>query len=176
MWQPAVRARQLAAEKHRAVEILAENEDATADLYAAYAECYPEHRAFWLRLVQEEHLHALWVRQMLDRVHSGEIDIREDRFTPETYQAFLDYLHRRLRETQSQSPTLLEALTIARDLESSMIEQVFFQVFEGDAPALQQMLRNLHASTQAHLAQIAQLWRQVYDAEHPANLPRKTER
>ena len=154
-------------EKAEAIELLAVNEDATAELYSVYAKLFPAARPFWLHLVGEEKLHALWVRQFAARMQRGEVDFQADRFSPSIYQDFLDYLHRRLTEARQQPLSLFEALSIARDLEDTMIEQVFFQVLEGDDPALQQMLRNLHHSTEAHRERVNERWTAERQLQHP---------
>jgi len=156
-------------ERVQAVELLAVNEDATAELYAAFAAKFPEQRKFWLQLVGEEKLHAHWVREFIEKIQRGEADIRPDRFNPQIYQTFLDYLHQCLTEAKQQPISFFAALSIAKDVENSMIEQVFFQVFEGDDPALKQVLRNLHNSTEVHRQHIEQMW----NTARPTPLPKK---
>jgi len=135
-------------------------EDAIGDLYRVYAAVLPERRDFWMRLQNDERLHAQWVRDLMARVQRDELTIREGRFSPESFEVLLHYIRQRIDEAKAAPPKPLEALTVAKDIESTIVERAFFEVLESDDRVLQQILRNLHLNTEAHAAQVVRRWRE----------------
>lgn len=135
-------------------------EEAIGDLYRVYAAGLPDKRDFWMRLQSDERLHAQWVRDLVVRVRKDELTIREGRFSPESFEALLAYIIQRTEEAKIRPPKPLEALTVAKDIESTIVERAFFEVLESDDPVLRQILRNLHLNTEAHAAQVVRRWRE----------------
>jgi len=57
--------------------------------------------------------------------------------------------------------SLIKALSIARDIESGLIEKKFFEVFEGDPIELKHVLLNLVAATREHYNRIEKAWKET---------------
>ncbi|HEY3415604.1 MAG TPA: hypothetical protein VGM23_01855 [Armatimonadota bacterium] len=140
------------------MEILARCEEATGDLYRAYAGLFPEMNEFWGALASQEDHHAVWVRGLMTQARDGKLDIQDDRFVGDIYREFYDYLVRRRQEIATFPPELVAALSIALDIEGSFVEKSFLQVFEGDSPQLRDTLRKLTRASEVHRQRIQEQW------------------
>lgn len=137
-----------------AMGLLVDAEEASAALYRVYARCFPDHARFFDGLAHEEDAHALWVMNLLEKMRAGAVRFREERFSPEAYRDFRDYLRRRIHEAEGQCTTLIEALSIAVDLESSFVEKGFLTIFTGDDPHAVTTLQRLSKASEDHLARV----------------------
>lgn len=135
--------------KQRILNLLAENEEAVARLYKAYAEKFPRHEKFWITLAKEEIKHSQWIQKLSTRTHSP-IQINENRFDEAVFRISLDYLEDKLIQSNNDDLSHKDALTIALDIETGMFERGYFNVFEGDDPALKRVLKGLAAETEKH--------------------------
>lgn len=140
------------------LEFIAVNEDRLAELYRLYTRAYPEAVDFWQHLVDDEIQHALWIRRLADNVRGGAFIITTYQFDTAIYREFYDTVNRRITETQHKAPSLFHALTVARDLEKSLVEKPFFQVISSDENQVSQLLNRLHESTEKHYQQIYAMW------------------
>lgn len=137
-----------------AMGYLVDVEEAAGALYRVYARCHAEHARFWDGLAHEEDAHALWVRNLLEKMQQGAVTFKDDRFSPETYRTFRDYLRQRVREAEQGCVTLIEGLAIAVDLESAFVERGFFEIFDGDAEPIRNILQRLSTSSEEHLRRV----------------------
>ncbi|HOF89128.1 MAG TPA: hypothetical protein PLZ36_13655 [Armatimonadota bacterium] len=137
-----------------AMQRLAEIEDATAQLYRRYAGCFPEHQPFWEGLAREEDAHTRWVRALVANLQAGVITFRDNRFAPDTFRTFLDYLHARMREADAYPLSLPAALAIGIDIEESFVERGFFDVFDSDDARARTTLQRLSAESANHLGRL----------------------
>ena len=137
-----------------AIATLVQVEEDTGRLYRRYAECAPEHAAFWNGLAVEEDHHAAWVRHLLTKLEDGALAFRDGRFTPDTFHTFRDYLRERIAEAERECSSLIAALSIAVDIESAFVERGFFDIFEGDDPQVRTLLQRLSDSSAEHLRRV----------------------
>lgn len=140
--------------EYQAMTLLMDVEKAAGRLYRRYAECAPDHAAFWNGLAVEEDHHAIWVRHLLDELERGAITFKEGRFTPETFRTFLDYLEQRITEAERECTSLIESLSIAIDLEGAFVERGFFEIFDGDDEPVRTLLQRLTDSSAEHLRRV----------------------
>ncbi|MHB9023533.1 MAG: hypothetical protein ACYC7E_05080 [Armatimonadota bacterium] len=141
------------------MEILARVEEASGDLYQAYADLFPEMNDFWGRLASEEGHHAAWVRGLATQAREGKLDIQDGRFAPDIYREFYDYLVHRRQEIDTFPPDLVAALSIALDIEDSFVEKSFLQVFESDSYQLRDTLQKLTRASEVHRQRIQEQWK-----------------
>ncbi|MHB9132936.1 MAG: hypothetical protein ACYDBB_17865 [Armatimonadota bacterium] len=141
-----------------AAELLIQIEEAIGQLYLRYAEIFPDQADFWREIAREEDVHVTWVRTIREGLEVGTVRFKDGRCVPEHYRTFLDYIQRRRSEALRAPLTFFEALSIAQDLESSIIERSFQQIFQGNSAKIQQLLHALDASTEKHLQRVKVLW------------------
>jgi hypothetical protein len=132
------------------IDILATNEEYIGKLYKEYAEVFPIFRDFWVGLAVEEANHAFWLHNLNANTTSSPIFIAEGRFNAFAVQTFMDYLVAELARIQKNAVPLIEALSITSDIEQSLIESKYFEVFKTDSAELQHILTKLRDETIAH--------------------------
>lgn len=142
----------------KVTEMLARNEEIVSKLYKTYAEKFPAHKEFWSRLAEEETEHADWIGKLYSQIKEGSVYFNEKRFKIEAIQKLQKHLNNRLARAQKEEIPLLNALSIARDIENALLENKFFEIFEGDTVELKHVLTDLAASTKDHLNRVEKAW------------------
>jgi len=147
-------------DERQTLELLAKSEEKIGELYLQYAGLFSEEADFWTKLAKDEAKHARWVRSLLPRVQSEQVTFREERLGSQAFILFYDYLEQRLREIRAQPISLLAALAIAIDAESTLVEKAFYDIFQTTDPKGARTLALLSRSADAHLKLTQERWRQ----------------
>jgi len=134
----------------QAIEGLVEIEEALSEIYQLFAERFPANQDLWSGMAREETAHAEWVRDLYRRVEEGSLALSKDRFRVEGIQLFLDYVKDKFEEAKEEKLPFLHALDIALDLESSLLERRFYEIFETDPESSEQPLLDMEQQIQAH--------------------------
>ena len=140
----------------KVIELLAQHEEAAAALYMTFADEFPDKKEFWTVLHLEELNHAAWIRRLRPKIEEGLVTFSEERFNIKTIQTSLDYLTELLSKAKNQRSPLTEALSVALDIEESLIERKFYEVYEADSEELKQLLRSLRDAFIEHRDRLKQ--------------------
>jgi len=152
----------------RAVRTLIAGEIALGDLYKLYATRISAEQRFFTHLALEENYHARWLEGLFPKIDAGLVTFRDNRLQTGIFVEFLAYLRQRIAEARTQSPTLFAALSVARDLEGTVVEKCFFELFTSSDPAAHRTLRTLHTATVIHARRVGEKWEQHKpDGYHP---------
>ena len=146
------------SKKQKILDLLAENEEAVARLYRAYAEKFPKQKDFWNALFKEEIQHARWIKKLSTGTHPP-AQIKEDRFDEAVFKISFDYLKEKLAQAMDDDLSHKDALAIALDIETGMFERGYFNVFEGDDPALIRVLKELAVRPKNTLIRSEMQWK-----------------
>jgi hypothetical protein len=130
--------------------LLAKHEFAVSRLYRKYAEKLPEKRDFWMQLSDEETDHGNCILEMKSRVEDGSVTFHDERFQITEIERSLAFIEEMMQDADGPGFRMKHALSAAHFLEESMIENKHFEVFEGDSPALIQVLKLLADATDEH--------------------------
>jgi hypothetical protein len=149
------------AQIESALQKMIELESALSRLYALYAKRFPSRRGLWTTLSYEEFEHAARISKLAEQARKGEFEIPPGRFKPEAAQAILDSLAGRLAEAEAGVQPVLDCLSIAVNLESTLIEKDLFRIFPADPADLKESLQRLAAETQHHQMKIMQAWQEA---------------
>jgi rubrerythrin len=134
-------------------DLLVLHEEAIEKLYRLYADRFEGDREFWLALAAEEASHVAWLRALAQSPPPG-VRMAEDRLRVQAIRTSLEYIEREISKAVSPAATRLGALSVAQDVESSMIERKYFEVLDADPVERQRLLRQVAADTQAHLVRV----------------------
>jgi hypothetical protein len=148
------------------LEKLAGLEDATRDLYKAYAYGLADFERFWLGLAADEETHAGWIRELKPLVGSGSLDFDESRFLTRTISNFTDYVNEEWATAQGRAMPLIRAVSIALDIERAFLEKRLFEVAEGDSLELERVLSKLAVATQEHRDMLHKVWSKHRELHH----------
>jgi rubrerythrin len=129
---------------------LADLERNVGMLYEAYAELFPRYREFWLGLAVEEKQHENWVHDLQSYVVQSGAKLNANRFNVIAIQSFIKYLNDESVKAKKREISLINALSVSKYIEESLIEHKFFEVAQGDSAELKQLLSGLANATQAH--------------------------
>ncbi len=141
---------------------LARHEGLLSELYGIYAQKVPGQREFWRRLSEDEAEHRHLVEQLGELAETGKFKVRGRRFTPQALDMALDYAQKQLKEARlARRIEEVTALSIARDMETSMVEQRWFEVFTGDSAEAKERLEKLERDTREHRRLVLERWSEV---------------
>ena len=142
----------------KVIKLLAEHEKAISQLYREYARKFPQQKDFWSKIAAEEIEHASWIFKLRSQAEKGSLYFKEGRFKIEAIKTSLEYVKSQITEAQNNKISAKNALSVARDLESGLIEKKFFEVFEPDCREIKQVLLDLAAATREHYNRIEKVW------------------
>lgn len=145
----------------KVIKLLAEHEKAISQLYKEYARKFPEQKDFWSKIAAEEIEHASWIFKLRSQAEKGSLYFKEGRFKTEAIITSLEYIKNQITEAQNKKISAKNALSVARDLESGLIEKKFFEVFEPDCRELKQVLLDLAGATREHYNRIEKVWKET---------------
>ena len=133
-------------------------ERAMATFYRACAETPGDARDFWLGLEQEELRHAQHLQRMAEIVAA-----RPGRFEPDrtfnaaaiqTFMAYLEALIERVRANEVPRTDQHRLLSLARDLEQSLLESKYHELVKTQDVEYLALIRTVIADTVAHKSRI----------------------
>jgi len=148
------------------LEKLAGLEDATCDLYKAYAGRLADFERFWSDLAGDEATHAGWIRELKPLVGNGTLDFHEGRFRTKAIRNFTDYVNEEWATVQDQAIPLIKAVSIALDIERAFLEKRLFEVAEGDSLELERVLNKLAVATEEHRDMLQKVWGKHRELRH----------
>ncbi len=138
------------------IELLIQHENAVGDLYSVYARKFMDMEEFWFSIVQDERKHASWIQGTLDKVKEGKVTFDPAVFKIEAVKESLDYVKKLIKEAEQNDLKPIDALQNAFDIERTMIEDKFFEVF-GDIPSdIKAVLNSLIEGTKFHVKVVEQ--------------------
>ncbi len=141
------------------VDLYVAQELKMAELYGIFAERYPEHRDFWTSMADEEKRHAAAIRELSEKARSGRACFSGGQVRINAVRSFLAYVDRVVAKAKRDPTPFLTALSVTRDIESSLIEKNAFEVFRGDTPEVKSLLVALRDETAGHAARLDAMWR-----------------
>ncbi|MFW5752698.1 MAG: hypothetical protein ACOCYV_01470 [Planctomycetota bacterium] len=137
-------------EMRQTIGRLVEHEDALATLYSLYAESCPADAELWRALAADETTHAGWVLQLLKLVRCGDVAVDPRAISGAAVATSLGYVHNAINECQTHGVGRITALCIGRDLENSIIENRFYELFKLESESQQAVRHGLERETLRH--------------------------
>jgi len=137
------------------IELMKGYELVLKDLYKLFSEKIPEEKEFWLRLSEEENKHAYWLEVLGINIEKKNISLNGDnRFNLPLIKSSINHINESLDDFNKMELGLFDALTFARDMENSMIEKKFFEVFYGINDDFDRVMKLLKEETEEHRKRI----------------------
>jgi hypothetical protein len=156
--QPHVeRSNPLAEDARAIVEMLASHELAIKQLYQTYALRFPSFKDLWLGLAADEQRHADWLGSLVAHLSPANPLAPCGWPRPAAIESSLEYIQVQLLRARRPEFSAVAALSIAKDLENSLLEKEFFKVAQGASPEVREVLGQLVTGTERH-------WRTVAEA------------
>lgn len=143
-------------------------EQALADLYRRYAELCPEYSRFWLHLSAEEEEHASWLRSLGVLVNNGLLSFDSARFKPKAVETSLAYVYELLAKAGKTPPDMIRFLSVAMDMEQSILEKGFYKLVKEDGHEMSEIFRELSTSSDRHFKAVKNLRDRIATSKAPS--------
>jgi len=140
------------------LELMRSYELLLKDLYALFAQKIPAEKDFWMKLSEEESKHAYWLEVLGMSMQKHKLSLNDDsRFNLSLIKISILHTQEALDDFRKMEVSLFDALTFASDMENSMIEKKFFEVFYGQGKDFDRVMKLLKEGTIEHRQRIAEM-------------------
>ena len=144
------------AEEQNSIPLLIRHELAIKQLYELFATVFPEHRDFWVQLMEEEQKHADCLQGLSSKESLKTWCLNDSKFKHLAIHGSIEYLERQIERAKKANIALLEALSIASDLEEALIEKQMISLNISGPDEIRNVMKGLVADTQRHRKMIAE--------------------
>ena len=142
------------AAQRRIVDRLVEWEELIGQLYAVYARRFREKRALFEEMASEEREHAAALREIRALLDEGHLLENIGEFNGARVDEEIALVRKALERAERPSVRLQDAVALAREIESSVIESQFYDVVRCPAPQFDALVERLRGGTQGHLERL----------------------
>lgn len=137
------------------LELMQSYELLLKDLYRIFADKIPAEKEFWLKLAEEEDKHAYWLEVLSINIKKRDISLDgDDRFNLPLIKISIKHIQEALDDFKKVDLSFFDALNFAKDIENSMIEKKFFEVFYGIDEDFDRVMKLLKEETEEHRKRI----------------------
>jgi hypothetical protein len=143
------------------VELMARHEEIIGALYVEYARMFPDYADFWEMLACEEQGHATLIRELFTLAEDGTIIFSDSRFNVKAIETSIRFINTLIAEAANEVIEPLRAFSLAFDLENSMLEKSFLDIYESDDQEIRRVLQILQDGTTQHRKMIGEKLEQV---------------
>ncbi len=128
-----------------------------AKMYAAFARSHPDHSKFWSQLAREESMHAKWIKSLGRHYKEGRLNLSAFKLNPQALKTSIAYIEKQTEESKKGNLSLLNAVSIALDIEKSLIDNKFFEIFDLDGSKHDRIRSGLEKETAMHRRHLEKL-------------------
>lgn len=130
--------------------LLTRHELAIKELYEAFAATFNKNESFWRDLAANEEKHAEWLTELRSDSIAGNWLQHDSPVKPQAIKTSIGYVESQVRRAKEGNFNILQALSIARDLETALLERQFHKLKESAPKEIRSVLMNLAAETEGH--------------------------
>lgn len=134
----------------RLLKAMYDHEAAISQLYGVYADRFSDYKDFWLGLSEDEKEHASCLAFLREKVKEESEFIVVERFPIEALDTSIHYVQKLIDRAGETDFELINALSMAVHLEEAMIENRYFEVFQGDSAQVVRVMHLLSDETRKH--------------------------
>jgi rubrerythrin len=132
------------------LSLLGKHELVLKQLYETFAAKFAEHQSFWRDLAVEEQKHSDWLETLrVDSVVNKYL-LNDIQLKPQAVKSSIEYVERQIAKAQEGGFGLLQAFSIARDLEEALIEKQFLKLSRSASKEIRLIFTELVAETERH--------------------------
>jgi rubrerythrin len=142
--------------EENSLDMLIRHETAIKQLYELFAEIFPEQRAFWQGMVEEEQKHSDSLQGMSSKESLKKWFMTDSQYQQLAIGGSIEYIERQIERIKKVNIGLLEALSIASDIEEALIEKQFIRLNISGPEEIRNVMNGLVVDTQRHRKMIAE--------------------
>jgi len=132
------------------LEMLIKHELAIKQLYEEFAAMFTNRKDFWQRLAEDEQRHADTLEMLRSEPSINTLLLHESQIKPQAIALSIGYVESQTERAQKGNFNLLQALSIAKDLETALLEKQFSKLSDFASKEMRAILVNLAAETERH--------------------------
>ncbi len=137
------------------LEMLIGHELAVKELYDIFAMKFTNRQDFWQGLAADEQKHADWLEAFRSKPAILRL-LHDSQLKPQAIKMSLVYVEKQLARAKGGNVSLLEALSMARDLENAGLERLFVKLKMSAPKEIGATLMDLATETERHRKMIAE--------------------
>ncbi|MBN1570320.1 MAG: hypothetical protein JXA73_20935 [Acidobacteria bacterium] len=130
--------------------MMSRHELAVKQLYEIFAEMFPGRKSFWQSLVSDEQKHADWLEALRSDRVVCRLLLNEIGLKPQAIHTSIAYVESQIKRAQTGAFSVIQALSIARDLETAMIEKQFFKLSRSTSSEMRTAFKPFADETERH--------------------------
>ncbi len=138
------------ADETDVLEMLIRHELVIKELYEVFAAMFKSYQDFWNGLAGDERRHADKLGTLRSDPAIHRWLLRESRLRPRAIKSSIEYVEQQIKKAQEGNLKLLQTLSIARDLESALLEKQFSKFSDTASEEIKSTLKDLVAETEGH--------------------------
>ena len=140
------------------LQLLGQLELDVSNLYKIFAEKFPKYQELWTTLSQEEIEHADRVKMLYDLAKENKVIFDEKLTKTYTVKKVLEIIKDAQVKTMAGQINIINALSISRDLEQSIIEKEFYNYFAGKDSETRMLINSIKKDTLDHQSMVRNAW------------------
>ena len=144
------------ANREDLIDLLIRQEELVGEFYRACAGKFPERSDVWLSLAVAEDGHARILRSVAADPAEGRAFTIHRNFALNPLRFMLQFVKKQTEALESPGFTLINALSIARDIENSILEKKVVEPAPGDSADIRAKIEQLKAETTQHRIKITE--------------------
>ena len=138
------------------LEMLIRHELAIKQLYKEFASVFTNRKDFWQRLAEDEQKHADTLGMLRSEPSINTLLLHDSQIKPQAIALSIGYVESQAERAQKGNFNLLQALSIAKDLESALLEKQFSKLSDFASKEMRAILVNIAAETERHRSAIVE--------------------
>jgi rubrerythrin len=147
------------------LEMIIRHELVIKQLYERFAGLFTDRKDFWQRLAEDEQRHANTLGMLRSESNVNKLLLHEGQIKPQAIKLSIGYVESQIERAQKGTINILQALSIAKDLESALLEKQFSKLSDFASKEMRALLLNLASETERHRKAIVE----ALDAEKQKN-------
>lgn len=132
-------------------------------LYMTYSTVFPDECDKWMSFAEEELLHAKWLSIIKKYVDDGIISLKITKISDQSVDRAISFIHKQIQLSRKGKVDLHAALVIALQIEDSIIQKSFFNMFNFSNKKAEDIRRYITKETIDHREKLL-LWLNSVDA------------
>ncbi len=140
----------MAKDEPDVLELLIRHELVIKRLYDIFAGMFADRRDFWESLAGDEQKHADWLGTLRSDSTIDKWLSQRGRIKPQALKSSIGYVENQIMRAQKGSLSVLQALSIAQDLESALLEKQFFELSGSVSKEITSVLTDVATETERH--------------------------
>lgn len=145
------------------VNLLIEYEMTMSRLYKVCAETFPELTEFWQELSDEEVRHADNIRELMVEASNKAVTLNQKRFNIRPIEISMEHALDTTRRVKEKEVDLIGILSLAYDIEMSLIESKYYEIFSGKSREINDRLKKVRNESREHARRIDEMKQKTYN-------------